>query len=319
MLKVKNLSVGFHNGRTNFYVVKSLSFSMREGEILAVVGESGSGKTMTALAIMGLLPGGAWVRGAVWLQGRLLTVGRQEAWSGWRGKSMAMVFQNPSASLNPVVKVGWQVSEMLQVHRQMNKESAVQVTWRLFSSLGLVPPKRRFHQYPHQLSGGLQQRVMLAIALSCSPLLLIADEPTSALDLTVQAQILELLQANVRGQEKSLLLVTHDLGVVAQAADRVLVMCGGVMVEEATVTELFGRPQHPYTKMLLDSVPRLDGSGSLGTRGAFFQDRFRPAGGCPFLPRCRQGGALCRQMPPLFFFSPTHSVCCHRAGGGRHV
>lgn len=317
MLKVEGLSVCFRQSGVLFPAVRNLKFTLAGGEVLAVVGESGSGKTVTGLALMGLLPEGAVARGRVHLSGRLLVVGRDADWDGLRGRTAAMVFQNPSAALNPVIKVGRQVSEMLEYHDRISSREADRRTLRLFSTLGVVPAKRRFRQYPHQLSGGLLQRVMLAVAGALDPPLLIADEPTSALDLVTQRQILDLLAAGVRERGRALLLITHDLGVVARTADRVLVMCGGVMLEEAAVTEFFTRPRHPYTRMLFDSAPRLD--RSMNRKLPPFSNNSWPVGGCPFLPRCRQGGTLCRQLPERYYFSHTHSVCCHRAGGRRHV
>jgi oligopeptide/dipeptide ABC transporter ATP-binding protein len=297
--------------------VKNLRFSLAGGEVLAIVGESGSGKTLTALAVMGLLPAGAAARGKICLSGRLLAAGRDVAWDCLRGREVAMVFQNPSAALNPIIKVGRQVSEIYQFHEKICRSEADKRTLRLFSKLGIVPPKRRFWQYPHQLSGGLQQRVMLAVAGALDPPLLIADEPTSALDLSTQRQILALLTAGVRERGRALLLITHDLGVVARTADRVLVMCGGMLLEEAAVCEIFSRPRHPYTQMLFASIPRLN--RSLIKKPPAMHSSCRPVTGCPFLPRCRQGDALCRQPPEPQIFSPTHSVYCHRVSSSRHV
>lgn len=285
--------------------------------MLAIVGESGSGKTLTALAVMGLLPAGAMARGTIQLAGQQLVAGRNAAWDGLRGRVVAMVFQNPAAALNPVIRVGRQVSEIYQFHNKINSKEADRKTLRQFTTLGIVPSKRRFRQYPHQMSGGLQQRVMLAVAGALDPPLLIADEPTSALDLSTQQQILPLLTAGVRERGKGLLLITHDLGVVARIADRVLVMCGGMILEEATVGEIFSRPRHPHTQMLFESVPRLD--RSLNRMLPSMQNSCRPVGGCPFLPRCRHRRVLCRQLPEPFFFSETHSVYCHSAAGRRHV
>lgn len=317
MLNVEGLSVGFRQGKILLPAVRNLQFTLSGGEALAIVGESGSGKTLTGLAVMGLLPQSAVARGRIYFSGRSLVIGRDADWEDLRGRSAAMVFQNPAAALNPVLKVGRQVSEILEFHGKISRKEADRKTLQLFSALGIAPAGRRFHQYPHQLSGGLQQRVMLAVACALEPPLLIADEPTSALDLTTQSQVLDLLTAGVRERGKALLLITHDLGVVARTADRVLVMCAGVMVEEAAVAELFERACHPYTRMLLQSVPRLD--RGLGSKPPSRPLNFRPVSGCPFLPYCRQSMDKCRQPPPPLNISSTHRVCCHLAGGRRHV
>jgi len=317
MLKVAGLTVCFWQSGRPLPVVRNVTFTLSGGEVLAIVGESGSGKSLTALAVMGLLPAGAVARGRIHLSGRTLAAGRDADWSGIRGRVAAMVFQNPAAALNPVIKVGRQVSEMLEAHRKISRQEAERQTARLFSALGISPVKQRLQQYPHQLSGGLQQRVMLAVAGALDPPLLIADEPTSALDLTTQSQVLDLLTAGVRERGRALLLITHDLGVVARTADRVVVMCGGVVLEEAGVAEYFAQPRHPYSKMLLESVPRLDRSlSSVPCRPSV---NSWTATGCPFLPRCRQGGPECRQPAVRSYISATHSVCCHGAGGGQHA
>jgi oligopeptide/dipeptide ABC transporter ATP-binding protein len=317
MLNVEGLSVSFRQGGILLPAVRNLQFALSGSEALAIVGESGSGKTLTGLAVMGLLPHGAVARGRIYFSGRMLVVGRDSDWDDLRGRSAAMVFQNPAAALNPVIKVGRQVSETLEFHYKISRKEADTKTLQLFSALGIAPAGRRFHQYPHQLSGGLQQRVMIAVAGALEPPLLIADEPTSALDLTIQSQVLDLLTAGVRERGRALLLITHDLGVVARTADRVLVMCAGVMVEEAAVKELFERACHPYTRMLLQSVPRLD--RKLSSKLPCRPLNFRTASGCPYLPYCRRAIEKCRQLPPPLNISPTHRVCCHLAGGRRHV
>jgi peptide/nickel transport system ATP-binding protein len=256
MLEVTSLTVSFP--ALGFTAVKSLSFSIRQGEILGVVGGSGSGKSITALAVMGLLPSGTRASGVISFNGKVLRPGIEHDWNGVRGSKMGMVFQEPMTCLNPVMNVGRQVCEAMEVNGIASGSRAVERTLQLFSKFGIEPPHSRFYQFPHQLSGGLRQRVMLAMAMACGPELLIADEPTTALDLTIQAQILDLLGESVRETAASLLLITHDLGVIARMADRVLVMYAGRVAEQADVEDIFNKPKHPYTRLLLDSTICLD-------------------------------------------------------------
>lgn len=316
MLEVSGLSVRVRKDSGVVWLVRSVSFRLERGEVTALVGESGCGKTMMALALMGLLPPGAEGAGRIRLLGKSMPVGQDRAMAPLRGRVMAMVFQDPFASLNPVMKVGLQVAEVLAWHKKKGRREAFVETCRLFAALGLIPPEDRFHHYPHQLSGGQRQRVMMAAALACNPPLLIADEPTTALDPTFQVQVLDMLAATTRGKGNSLLLITHDLGAAARTADRVLVMLGGLIVEEGTVEEVLTKPAHPYTRLLLDSVPRLDrplcGSPeSVGGR--------RKASGCPFAAQCHAADRQChRRLPPVIKFTPRRSVRCHMAWG-RHA
>lgn len=257
MLEVRDLEISFAQSDEGS-VVKSVSFTVSAQEVVAVVGESGSGKSLTALALAGLLPHGSHATGEILFNHRILQVGKDEDWVGVRGKEMGIIFQDPASSLNPLQPVGKQIIETLQYHKKISHREAEAATKGLFAAMGIKPASHRLRQYPHQLSGGLKQRVMLAAAICCEPQLLIADEPTTALDVTVQAQILRLLQDYVSIHGTSLLIISHDLGVIAQLADRVLVMCAGQIVESAQAVDLFTKPAHPYTRLLLASVPRLD-------------------------------------------------------------
>ncbi|NLZ39390.1 MAG: ABC transporter ATP-binding protein [Firmicutes bacterium] len=309
MLEVKNLQVGFNEVGKIKWVVKNSSFSVSAGEILGIVGESGSGKSMTALAIMGLCPVDAIVQGQLNFQNRKMNFAQRDAWQELRGVEMGMVFQDPTSSLNPLYPVGQTVAEALVFHKKMPLEEAKKETEKLFTSLGILPAAVRARQYPHQLSGGLKQRVMLAAAICCKPKLLIADEPTTALDVTVQAQILNLLTSYAKGENSALLLISHDLGVIAQTADRVLVMCKGVIVEEAPVLELFKKPLHPYTQLLINSLPRLDRAVQLKTEKS---EIVINGSACLFAGRCRYCRQICLQVEPkIKAISEKRRVCCH--------
>lgn len=306
MLSVDGLSVAFAKG---CYVVRNLSFQVECGEVLGIVGESGSGKSMTALALAGLLPSGALAAGRISFLGELLRPGFSRDWHELRGRKIGMVFQDPSSCLNPLMPVGRQVAETLQLHRQLSKKDAEKGTVRWFEAMGIRPARQRIMQYPHQLSGGLRQRVMLAIAMCCAPPLIIADEPTTALDVTVQAQILQLLRMYVDGHTAGLILISHDLGVIAQLADRVLVMCDGIIVEAAPVWELYANPLHPYTRLMLESVPRLD--RPLPPVASFFEEE-QVTAACPFFSRCRQKMSVCLAVvPEPATISPARIVRCH--------
>ena len=309
MLEVKNLQVGFEEAGKITWAVKNSSFSVSAGEILGIVGESGSGKSMTAMAIMGLWPAGAIVRGQLYFQGRKIDFAQHKAWQELRGVMMGMVFQDPTSTLNPLYPVGQTVAEALCYHKKIPLEEAKRKALKLFTSLGILPAATRAQQYPHQLSGGLKQRVALAAAICCKPSLLIADEPTTALDVTVQAQILNLLTAYVREENSALLLISHDLGVIAQTADRVLVMCRGVIVEEAPVIKLFKHPLHPYTQLLMNSLPRLDRNvlHNIEKNGTAASSV-----GCVFAGRCQYCREFCLlEEPALKTITENRKVCCH--------
>ncbi|GAB2673432.1 ABC transporter ATP-binding protein [Thalassiella azotivora] len=290
LLEVEDLSVTFGaRGRKPVRAVDGVSFSVRPGEVVGLVGESGSGKSVTSLAVMGLLPPrGVRVEGSVRFDGRELVGASSAVLSDLRGKDVAMVFQDPMSSLNPVVPIGRQVTEVLRRHTGADRNGAEQEAEHLLHQVGIPDPRRRLGEYPHQLSGGMRQRALIAIALACKPRLLIADEPTTALDVTIQAQVLELLRRLVTESGTAMVMITHDLGVVAGLCDEVNVMYSGRIVENAGRQELFGAPRHRYTQGLLASVPRLDAA-----RG----EPLRPIPGtprdvvpwsraCAFAPRC---------------------------------
>ncbi|WP_245159207.1 ABC transporter ATP-binding protein [Blastococcus sp. TF02A_35] len=290
VLEVEDLAVRFtRRGEQPTRAVDGVSFSVAPGETVGLVGESGCGKSVTSLAVMGLLPRrGVEVSGSVRFQGQELVGAPDSQLRRLRGADMAMVFQDPLSSLNPTVPIGTQVTEVLLEHRDMSKKEAVDEAAALLDKVGIPDPRRRLKEYPHQLSGGMRQRALIAMALACSPRLLIADEPTTALDVTIQAQILELLRELVVDTGTALVMITHDLGVVAGLCDRVHVMYAGKIIETADRHDLFARPRQPYTGGLLASVPRLDGGrGAPLTpiRGSA-RDTIPWAEGCAFAPRC---------------------------------
>src|SRR5689334_17153250 len=255
LLEVSGLTVRFHTEDGPVLAVDTASFEMAERQVLALVGESGCGKSVTALALTGLLPKNAEIGGSVRFTGRELVGQPENRLTGVRGKDIAYVFQEPMTSLNPVLTVGRQIREVLYRHQRMARPAANRRALDLLAQVGIPEPRRRLGEYPHQLSGGMRQRVMIAMALACRPRLLIADEPTTALDVTIQAGILDLLRTLSEEIGTAVLLITHDLGVVADIADRVVVMYAGRTIEESTVDGLFGSPSHPYTRGLLDAVP----------------------------------------------------------------
>jgi oligopeptide transport system ATP-binding protein len=325
LLEVDKLSVSFKSDRGRIAAVSDVSFSLRRGETLAVVGESGSGKSVTSLALMGLLPrdSGCEIGGSIrfGLDGaapRDLLAGSQEEMRKVRGRDIAMVFQEPMTSLNPVKTVGSQITETVRLHRPMDKAAAEDEACRLLDLVGIPAPRDRLSVYPHQMSGGMRQRVMIAMALAGEPSILIADEPTTALDVTIQAQILDLLRRLQKSTGMAVLFVTHNLGVVAEIADRVMVMYGGRVVEQADVVPLFRRPLMPYTTGLMRSVPRLDLAGRRrgalpAIPGSVPDPRHQPTG-CAFHPRCAESLAgLCdTQVPDLELTPDGRQVRCLR-------
>jgi oligopeptide/dipeptide ABC transporter ATP-binding protein len=297
---------------TGATVLEDVAFSVEEGETLCVVGESGSGKSMLALAIMGLLPPAIRItRGSIRLRGEDLTMLSPAAWRDRRGRDLAMIFQEPMSALNPVMRAGTQVAEVLRKRRGMADAAARAEALRLMARAGIPAPASRFHAYPHELSGGLRQRVMIAIALAAEARLLLADEPTTALDVTIQAQILDLLRDLKRECALGLVLITHDLGVVAEMADRVLVLYAGRTAEIAPAPQLFDAPKHPYTRALLGSIPGLEGPR---TRLVAIDGTVPPVGsmpeGCRFRPRCPLADARCIAVPPLALHTQDHAAAC---------
>lgn len=293
-------------------ILSGVDIGLNSGEVLGVVGESGSGKSMLALSIMGLLPRPITVRGGeILLQGRSLLQLPAHELRALRGKDMAMIFQEPMTSLNPVMRVGQQISEVLRWHRSMQGEAARQEGIALLKRVEMPDPQRQIDAYPHELSGGMRQRVMIAIALAGRPKLLIADEPTTALDVTIQAQILELIRHIQRDEGMSVLLITHDLGVIAEMCDRVAVMYAGRVVEQGAVLDIFDRPAHPYTKGLLASRPKISaGANWLSTIEGTVPAVGQMGAGCSFAPRCPMAGPACTQRPPLREVGPAHQAAC---------
>ena len=317
VLEVKNLSTHFHTAKGILKAVNGVSFTIGRSEILALVGESGCGKSVTALSIMRLIatPPGKIAGGEVLFNGQDLLRLNSAQMQQVRGNGIGMIFQEPMTSLNPVLTIGEQISETLIAHRGESPKNAIEKACELLDLVRMSAPRQRLSQYPHELSGGMRQRVMIAMALACEPKLLIADEPTTALDVTVQAQILDLLLEMRERLGMSILLITHDLGVVAEVADRVAMMYAGKKIEEASVFDLFQRPQHPYTQGLIQASPAA--SGGLATRlkeirGQVPALHAMPAG-CSFAPRCEWAIDACRSTPPVLSESfSAHYVACHR-------
>lgn len=315
ILAVKGLRVQFRSRGHTVQVVNGVSFEVAEAETLGLVGESGCGKSVTALSLMRLIPDppGRITSGQAWLEGQDLLALNDSEIRAVRGNRIAMVFQDPMTSLNPVLSVGRQITEALRAHRAVGRAAAERRAVELLELVGIPAARRRAGDYPHQFSGGMRQRVMIAMALSCDPRLLIADEPTTALDVTVQAQILELLKRLQQELRMSMILITHDLGVVAGVADRIHVMYAGHMVETAPVDDLFHDPRHPYTLGLLRSIPNVE----TGRREKLVPilgsppDPADPPAGCPFEPRCPHRVEVCASLnPDLEAISELHSVAC---------
>src|SRR6266704_4512795 len=304
LLEVNNLKTYFFTRGGVVKAVDDVSFMMKPGEALGVVGESGCGKSVTALSVMRLIasPPGKIVGGEINFNGENILEKSQEELSDLRGSKISMIFQDPMTSLNPVFTVGSQIAETVKRHRKdVSKDQAMKRAIEMLDLVRIPDAKRRARNYPHEFSGGMRQRVMIAIALACNPKLLIADEPTTALDVTVQAQILELISGIASEFGTAVMIITHDLGVVAGMTDRVVVMYAGKVVETAPTGELFANPRHPYTLGLLASVPRLDEKrhSELRTIEGAPPDLLSPPPGCPFMPRCAFARAICRTMPPL--------------------
>lgn len=313
LLTVNNLQVSFHTREGENKAVRGVSFHIDRGETVGIVGESGSGKSVTAKSVMALIPPpGEVIGGEIQFAGEPLNGISERQWRRIRGNRIAMVFQDPMTSLNPVKKIGDQMTEIIRRHRGLGKPEAMKEAVEMLRQVGIPEPERRVSQYPHEFSGGMRQRVMIAMALSCQPELLIADEPTTALDVTIQAQILDLLQEMKAKAGASVALITHDLGVVAQVCSRVIVMYGGMIMEEGTVEDIFYRPKHPYTQGLLRSLPKR-GAGSrerLVPIEGTPPDLLDPPPGCPFQERCPHAMAKCASLPPQFEISEGHRSMC---------
>ena len=320
LLSVKNLSTEFPVKKGIVKAVEDVSFDVDAGEILAIVGESGSGKSVTSLSVMGLLAEPGHVAGgSMEFEGKDLVHLSERDYRALRGNDMAMIFQEPMTSLNPVYRVGKQIVEAIRTHEKVSKAEAKDRAVDLLRKVGIPSPEARINDYPHQMSGGMRQRVMIAMALACNPKLLIADEPTTALDVTIQAQILDLLRRLRDDTGMAVLLITHDLGVVSETADRVVVMYCGQVVEEAEVRTLFDHPMHPYTLGLLKSIPRLedDDSKRLYMIKGMVPNPLEMPPGCRFASRCFAKVNGCDEvMPPLVEVKPDHCVACHRYDKG---
>ena len=318
LLEIRDLRTEFRSGGSVFAAVDGVSFSLAEGETLGIVGESGCGKSVTSLSIMRLVPSppGRIASGEIRLQGRNLLDLPESAMRAVRGDTVSMIFQEPMTSLNPVQTVGEQIIEAIRLHRPVTAAEARARALEMLKLVRIPSPETRVDEYPHQLSGGMRQRVMIAMALACNPKILIADEPTTALDVTIQAQILDLLRDLRERTGTAIVLITHDLGVVAELAHRVLVMYAGRIVEEAPVGALFADPQHPYTLGLLGSIPRLgsDGDERLTAIEGVVPNPFALPAGCRFSPRCALADSRCRnEAPTLRELRPGHRAACWKA------
>ena len=315
ILEVKNLTIHIKTHKGVVQAVRGVDFYLNEQETLAVVGESGSGKSITMKGVMGILPkNGKVVDGTVMFQGNDLTKYTERQMQQVRGSEIAMIFQDPMTSLNPTMKVGKQIEEMLKEHcKEMSKADRKARAIELLSLVGISNPEARYDQYPHQLSGGMRQRVVIAIALACDPKVLIADEPTTALDVTIQAQILDLMKDLQKKTGMGIIFITHNLGVVADICDKVSVMYAGKIVEQGPVDDIFYEPAHPYTKGLLRSMPRVDAESYerlIPIEGTPV-DMLNPPEGCPFAPRCEHCMKIClKKMPPYVEVGEKHRSAC---------
>ena len=315
LLEVKNLTTSFHISVGTVQAVRHVSFHLDMGESLGVVGESGSGKSVTMLSVMGLLPKNAEVT-ADSIQFNGIDMQKLDAseFRKIRGGDIGMIFQDPMTSLNPLYNVENQLTEPLRIHRKMNKAEARKTALDLLKRVDIPNPEQRLSQYPHEFSGGMRQRVMIAMAVACQPKLVIADEPTTALDVTIQAQVLELLDQLKKNTSTSIIMITHDLGVIASMCRRILVMYGGLVCEQGTAREIFYEPKHPYTWGLLHSIPKITqrkGEKLIPINGTP-PDMLRPPRGCPFAPRCPYALPVCHKfLAPDTVLSDTHVVACH--------
>ncbi|TBL79451.1 ABC transporter ATP-binding protein [Paenibacillus thalictri] len=313
LLEVNNLQTHFKTDGGVVASVNGVSFSVAKGETLAIVGESGCGKSVTSLSILGLVASpGKVVGGEIWFEGENLLTKNAKDMRKLRGNKISMIFQEPMTSLNPVFTIGNQLGEVFVHHQHMDKKAARLKSIEMLDNVGIPRADKVIDYFPHQLSGGMRQRVMIAMALSCNPALLIADEPTTALDVTIQAQILELLKALSKERETGVVLITHDLGVVAEMADRVIVMYAGKVVEQASVYDLFAAPKHPYTRGLLKSLPNIDEQvDELESISGSVPNPLNMPKGCPFHPRCPIATDLCKTNAPAL--EPVNGGASHLA------
>lgn len=314
LLDIKNERLSFFTPAGEVKALNNVSFSMKQGEVLGIVGESGSGKSVTAYSLMGLTAyPGKLIGGELRFNGHEVEKMTEKDFRKMRGEEISIIFQDPMTSLNPVYTIGNQIVEMVRLHTNKNNKEAYARAKELLELVGINEPERRLKQYPHELSGGMRQRVMIAIALACEPKLLIADEPTTALDVTIQAQILELMMELRKKLGMSIIMITHDLGVVASMCEKIAVMYAGKIVEYGTTDEIFYNPKHEYTKGLINSIPKLNQKEKerlVPIEGSPV-DLLNPPAGCPFAPRCKSCMKIClRQMPPRTDLSDTHYTQC---------
>lgn len=315
ILEIKDLCVEFKTVEGTVKAINHLNYTLHKGEKLGIVGESGSGKSVSSLGIMQLIPNppGEIVGGEILYKGQDLVKKSEKDMQKIRGNEISMIFQEPMTSLNSIIKCGRQIAESLRLHRGMNKKEAMEEAIRMMQAVGIANPEVRAHEYPHQMSGGMRQRVMIAMALACQPQILIADEPTTALDVTIQAQILELMMELKEKLGMAIIMITHDLGVVASMCDRIAVMYAGRIVEYGTTDDIFYNPKHEYTKGLLKSIPRLDAKEHerlVPIEGTPI-DLLNPPAGCPFAPRCSNCMKIClREMAPVTTFDDVHYTQC---------
>ena len=312
LLEVKDLQVSFFTPAGEVKAVGGISFSLERGKVLGIVGESGSGKSVTSYAVMQILEGsGKIVSGSIQFDGQELVGAGEKVMKELRGNRISMIFQDPMTSLNPTFTIGYQLMEGILLHTGRNRRQAWDRAVEMLTLVGVNEPEKRMKQYPHQLSGGMRQRIMIAMALACEPDILIADEPTTALDVTIQAQILELMQKLQKEMGMAILMITHDLGVVAQMCDEVIVMYAGTICEQGTVDEIFYNPRHSYTRGLLRSIPTLEHSGRLRPIAGTPIDLLNLPEGCPFAPRCEDAMKIClRERCERTVINDNHYAAC---------
>lgn len=316
LLEVNNLRTTFYNRGNKIEAVRGISFQVEKSEILGVVGESGSGKSVAMKSILGIVPRNAKIeQGEIFFEGKDILKFSKEARSSIKGKDLAMIFQDPMTALNPVKKIGYHLEEVIIRHKKMNKADARKIAIEMLRKVGIPMPEKRLDEYPHEFSGGMRQRVLIAMALSCGPKLLIADEPTSALDVTIEAQILELIRDLQKEENMSVIIITHDLGVVASLCSRIVVMYAGMIMEEGTTREIFYSPKHPYTKALLNSIPKVSEVKErlIPIKGTA-PSLLNPPKGCPFAERCEFVMDKCiSEIPKYTKFSSTQRCMCFLA------
>ena len=314
ILEIKDLCVEFQTVEGTVHAVDHLNYTLHKGEKLGIVGESGSGKSVSSLGMMQLIPNppGRITGGEILYHGKDLVKASEKEMQKIRGNEISMIFQEPMTSLNPIIKCGKQIAESLRLHRGMKKKEAMEEAVRMMRAVGIANPEVRVHEYPHQMSGGMRQRVMIAMALACQPQILIADEPTTALDVTIQAQILDLIRELNESMGTSVVFITHDLGVVSELCDTVIVMYTGHIVEQAPVKELFESPKHPYTKGLLNAIPKITRERNpLETIEGMVPNPTERIEGCSFSPRCPYATDQCRKAePPMAELSDGRLVRC---------